>query len=77
MAVHGLAMPKAKNTNNTSTKSVRTTVAAKVSHASASPSPRASAQDVAIRAYEIWEREGRPAGRDLEHWSMAESELGI
>ncbi len=27
------------------------------------------------RAYEIWEREGRPDGRDLEHWAMAEREI--
>lgn len=24
------------------------------------------------KAYEIWEQEGRPAGRDLEHWLLAE-----
>lgn len=28
------------------------------------------------RAYELWEREGRPHGRDSEHWKMAENELG-
>ena len=27
------------------------------------------------RAYEIWENEGRPHGRDKIHWSMAEAEL--
>ena len=27
------------------------------------------------RAYEIWEREGRPNGRDQEHWREAEAEL--
>jgi hypothetical protein len=27
------------------------------------------------RAYVIWEREGRPHGRELEHWLQAESEL--
>ena len=27
------------------------------------------------RAYEIWEREGRPNGRDREHWFQAEREL--
>jgi len=26
-------------------------------------------------AYLIWEREGRPAGRALEHWVRAEAEL--
>lgn len=28
------------------------------------------------RAYELWEREGRPHGRDSEHWKTAEKELG-
>ena len=27
------------------------------------------------RAYEIWEREGRPEGRDMEHWLQAEAEI--
>jgi hypothetical protein len=27
------------------------------------------------RAYQIWEREGRPQGRDFEHWVMAQVEL--
>ena len=27
------------------------------------------------RAYEIWEREGRPEGREAEHWRMAAEEL--
>jgi hypothetical protein len=27
------------------------------------------------RAYAIWEAEGRPSGRNLEHWSQAEREL--
>lgn len=27
------------------------------------------------RAYDIWEREGRPHGRDEEHWRMALDEL--
>jgi len=27
------------------------------------------------RAYEIWEREGRPAGRDAEHWRQAAAEI--
>lgn len=31
---------------------------------------------VARRAFEIWERSGRPTGRDLENWLQAESELG-
>lgn len=27
------------------------------------------------RAHDIWEREGRPEGRDREHWAQAEAEL--
>jgi Protein of unknown function (DUF2934) len=27
------------------------------------------------RAYELWEAEGRPQGRELEHWLRAEAEL--
>lgn len=27
------------------------------------------------RAYEIWESEGRPNGRDREHWEQAEREV--
>jgi Protein of unknown function (DUF2934) len=32
-------------------------------------------QRVRARAYEIWEREGRPRGRDQDHWYQAEREL--
>ena len=27
------------------------------------------------RAHQIWEREGRPEGRHLEHWEMASAEI--
>jgi Protein of unknown function (DUF2934) len=27
------------------------------------------------RAYELWEREGRPEGRALDHWRRAEAEV--
>ena len=29
------------------------------------------------RAYHIWEAEGRPNGRDRQHWHQAEHELAI
>lgn len=32
-------------------------------------------QQIRERAYAIWEREGRPAGRHLEHWATAEQEI--
>lgn len=31
--------------------------------------------EIAKRAYAIWEREGRPKGREVEHWLRAEAEL--
>lgn len=31
---------------------------------------------VSRRAYELWEKEGRPDGSDLRHWLQAEQELG-
>lgn len=30
---------------------------------------------IAARAYGIWEREGRPHGRDLDHWLSARAEI--
>jgi Protein of unknown function (DUF2934) len=30
---------------------------------------------VRLRAYLIWEREGRPEGSDAEHWQQAEREV--
>ena len=32
-------------------------------------------QAIRERAYTIWEEQGRPDGRDREHWFRAESEI--
>jgi hypothetical protein len=32
-------------------------------------------QLIASRAYQIWEEQGYPDGRDLEHWITAEQEV--
>lgn len=29
------------------------------------------------RAYHIWEREGRPEGREADHWELASEEIAI
>jgi len=29
------------------------------------------------RAYRIWESEGRPAGREADHWKLASEEIAI
>ncbi|MGA3170670.1 MAG: DUF2934 domain-containing protein [Chthoniobacteraceae bacterium] len=31
--------------------------------------------EIAYCAYLIWEKEGRPAGREREHWLQAETQL--
>jgi hypothetical protein len=38
-------------------------------------SVRRNPDAIARRAYEIWNREGRPDGCDLRHWLQAEQEL--
>lgn len=35
-----------------------------------------SEQLIRARAYQIWEEEGHPDGREHEHWARAERELG-
>jgi hypothetical protein len=37
-------------------------------------SSTAGAENVSRRAYELWEKEGRPEGCDLRHWLQAEQE---
>lgn len=32
-------------------------------------------EEISKKAREIWEREGRPIGRDIEHWLQAELEM--
>jgi hypothetical protein len=32
-------------------------------------------EDIRARAYEIWEDEGRPEGKHLEHWGRAKDEV--
>ena len=34
-----------------------------------------SEEAIAVCAYLIWEQEGRPKGRDKEHWIQAEEQL--
>lgn len=36
---------------------------------------RPEPENIAERAYSIWEQEGRPHGRDRAHWERAEREL--
>ncbi|MGO8676224.1 MAG: DUF2934 domain-containing protein [Limisphaerales bacterium] len=36
---------------------------------------RPAHDQIAMLAYHLWERQGRPAGMDVEHWLMAERQL--
>lgn len=48
-------------------------------HASpdSSASSPSGSEEISRRAYELWEKEGRPEGCDLRHWLQAEQELGV
>ena len=37
--------------------------------------PEPTEQEIKARAYQIWERHGRPESRDEEFWQLAEQEL--
>jgi hypothetical protein len=39
------------------------------------PRPAPTSEEIARRAYELWQRNGCPHGRDVEHWCQAEREL--
>jgi len=34
-----------------------------------------SETEIGLRAYQIWEAEGKPDGKDFEHWLRAKAEL--
>jgi hypothetical protein len=39
------------------------------------PSAEPTPDEIALCAYAIWEGEGRPEGRETEHWQQAEAQL--
>jgi hypothetical protein len=39
------------------------------------PRPEITTELIAARAYALWEQQGRPHGRDLANWLLAESQL--
>jgi hypothetical protein len=49
--------------------------AAESKKVAAATSARPSDEEIALRAYEIYEREGRQPGRELQNWLAAEAEL--
>ena len=63
------AKPK-KNNGETSKPKRRT--ASKADQALSAPPDR---EQVAFRAYQIWQEQGQPEGRDIDHWVRAEQEV--
>jgi hypothetical protein len=59
-----------------SSTSSRTATVHDAPEARSVPRSAPSWEEISRRAFEIWEHDGRPAGRDLEHWLQAEAELG-
>jgi hypothetical protein len=39
------------------------------------PVPEPSNEEIAARAYDLWQAQGRPTGRERENWSEAERQL--
>jgi hypothetical protein len=74
------ATPKEKAEAARKTKAPTTT--RPVPRTAATTSAAAARQDdlherVRRRAYELWESEGCPAGREYDHWLQAERELTV
>jgi hypothetical protein len=69
--------PKASGAKSGKTKA--TVIKAPSRSASRRPAPVWSIEElherIQRRAYELWEREGRPEGRDHAHWQQAELEI--
>jgi hypothetical protein len=40
------------------------------------PTPGESRR-IQLRAYQIWQQEGWPHGRELEHWRLAEQQIEV
>ena len=67
--------PAAKTVLKTAVKAV-VKAAAKTSAKKTAPARREITTElVASRAYILWDKAGRPQGRDVEYWLQAESQL--
>ena len=39
------------------------------------PTQEITSEQIARRAYFIWEQQGKPAGKEAEHWMLAEKQI--
>jgi len=70
-----MATPKKKTEVTTSRVAARPQAERRVDVAVAKSATQPSYQDVSRRAFEIWERNGKLPGHDVEDWLQAEAEL--
>jgi hypothetical protein len=61
----------------TSTAATQQTEPEVVAAISSGDGQSAKEQAIRERAYVIWEEEGRPEGRHLDHWLRAEAEITL
>lgn len=67
------ATPKTKTV--AAAKPVKATAAPVKRAIKPAPAPQITSEQIARRAYSIWEQQGRPAGKESEHWLLAEQQL--
>ena len=81
MATSSPSQPKATRTKSTTKTNGATAVAVPAEEpkkaTAVTASARPTSEDIARRAYEIYEREGRQPGTELQNWLKAEAELGL
>ncbi len=81
MKITKIVKSKARKTSTPKTTKpavVAKKAAAKRKPAKAAPTVPAleiTSEQIARRAYFIWEQQGRPAGKEREHWMLAEQQL--
>jgi hypothetical protein len=68
------------STKSSSASRTSKTAKAKNNTKQSQPAPKkkaapASPDQIACLAYEIWQQQGRPQGRELDHWIQAEHQL--
>lgn len=71
------AVKPATSKSERDTTPVKTAVVAPKSTrmADSQPAQAITPEEIARRAYAIWEGQGRPAGKEKEHWLQAEVQL--
>jgi hypothetical protein len=80
MATSSPSQPKATRTKSTTKTNGAPAAVPAEEPKKATPvtaSARPTSEDIARRAYEIYEREGRQPGTELQNWLKAEAELGL